>query len=715
MLQKKQILEARIAIAAEAGSRWKERTEARVDIERRLRAGGPAAADRESDVSNFRQRRESMARRATAFAAGGRPIVNERIIGATVDFLDRPGSEAERRAGRPVGRVVQIRGPGYAHLGFGTGFLITPELLLTNHHVLATAGDAAGCGVQFGYEHSDGGLSLGQTFEFQPKRFFVSDKALDYAIVAVSPKSLEGAALPTWSFHPLIATTGKVLIGHPINIIQHPDGGPKQYASTNNEVVDRLEDFLHYRTDTRPGSSGSAGFNAVWEVVVLHHSGVPAMKGDVILNDLGEPWLEEQGDDRIKWIANEGVRVSRILASVRSLTFDDPAKARLRDSILASRTTEGALSGLTGTEKTPAEPVLPDGTSWRPLAAGGATLINVQGNATIHVAPERAPATDVAAAVEGLEGLALAQEKKLVRDPDYGRRRGYDSGFLRGFEVPLPVVRPQRAAELIRDRFGNPQILDYHHFSLTMNRRWLLQMWSAANVDYSPEFQWAPRKAYGNEDWIHDPRLPQSLQIDDAELYKPAEKFDRGHVVRRDDCAWGATWEEAEYANSDTFHWTNCTPQHEGFNQSSKRGLWGRLENHIARASEAVGNRAIILGGPVLDRKRAIPHDFGGGEFLVPLDYWKVVVVQEAGSAKQKSKLRAYAFVLEQESIIKQKGLEGLSREERFAVGDFAAYQHPLAEVGSMTGIVFPDVLLKADAGASLPKGKEIRSLADAA
>jgi hypothetical protein len=48
---------------------------------------------------------------------------------------------------------------------------------------------------------------------------------------------------------------------HHVSIIQHPSGERKQLALRENQLIDVLEDFLHYRTDTAPGSSGSPVFN----------------------------------------------------------------------------------------------------------------------------------------------------------------------------------------------------------------------------------------------------------------------------------------------------------------------------------------------------------------------------------------------------------------------------------------------------------------------
>lgn len=47
-------------------------------------------------------------------------------------------------------------------------------------------------------------------------------------------------------------------------------------------MIEKPGDFLHYRTDTAPGSSGAPVFNDQWQVVALHRAGVWAT------NDAGQ-------------------------------------------------------------------------------------------------------------------------------------------------------------------------------------------------------------------------------------------------------------------------------------------------------------------------------------------------------------------------------------------------------------------------------------------
>lgn len=249
----------------------------------------------------------------------------ERLMGHNdlieVGFLERGAAAA-----RPVGRInVEIPGGG----GFGTGFLVTPDLLMTNNHVLGSPADAAESIVEFDFQEGrDGRLMTPQAFAFDPQRFFVTDKALDFSLVAVQPRGATGAELAAYGFLPLIEHEGKVILGELVNIIQHPNGEPKQLALRENKVVDLLDDFVHYETDTSPGSSGSPVFNDQWEVVALHHSGVPKTDKDGKLIALdGAEWTEARSDAELAWVANEGVRVSRILASLDAQDLTGPAAA----------------------------------------------------------------------------------------------------------------------------------------------------------------------------------------------------------------------------------------------------------------------------------------------------------------------------------------------------------------------------------------------------
>jgi V8-like Glu-specific endopeptidase len=245
----------------------------------------------------------------------------ERIMG-TSDLIEVVFLEAALKVARTVGRV-RVNGPTGMLLGYGTGFLVSPRLLLTNWHVLKTPALAAASVVQFGYETrlGDSAPHEGSFFRLEPNRFFVAEPALDFALVAVAPTGRDGAKLSRFGFNRLVDNDVDLITeGQFSNIIQHPSGQPKQLAFRQNEVVAKPEDFLHYQTDTAPGSSGAPVYNDQWQVVALHRAGVWATNsaGQVLAVD-GSVWREEMGEDRIRWEANEGVRVPRLLARWRSI------------------------------------------------------------------------------------------------------------------------------------------------------------------------------------------------------------------------------------------------------------------------------------------------------------------------------------------------------------------------------------------------------------
>jgi endonuclease I len=128
-----------------------------------------------------------------------------------------------------------------------------------------------------------------------------------------------------------------------INIIQHPGGQMKQVTLDENELIDILDDFLHYESDTMRGSSGSPVFNDQWEAIALHHSGVPQRNEEgKVLSKSGDIWMPLMGNDQIMWLANEGVRISRLVAFLRSQREEfEPAKLALLDVALADSPSTG--------------------------------------------------------------------------------------------------------------------------------------------------------------------------------------------------------------------------------------------------------------------------------------------------------------------------------------------------------------------------------------
>jgi endonuclease G len=341
-------------------ARFTARAEHRHEIEAKLAAGSPLVADTPARVQKriARLAASEMAKATPTIseASPGLPpatmaaTVLERIIG-TSDLMSVTFLELAVRVARTVGRV-QIRSGAGQLRGYGTGFMVAPRLLITNNHVLGNVADARPSRVEFNFQDGlDGATPSSVVLNLDPDTFFATDPTLDYSVVAVRPSS--GEALSSFGFTRLIEQEGKVLVGEYLNIIQHPNGEPKQLALRENRLIDILPQFLHYHTDTAPGSSGSPVFNDQWEVVGLHHSGVPKRdaQGRILTAD-GQVWTPAMGDHKIDWIANEGARVSQILAHVKAIAGLTTAARALRDSLFSASSAGTASPTIDEPERT---------------------------------------------------------------------------------------------------------------------------------------------------------------------------------------------------------------------------------------------------------------------------------------------------------------------------------------------------------------------------
>lgn len=562
----------------------------------------------------------------------------ERLIGQS-DLLDLNYFWRGLIAARSVARIVLRTQSEGRIVGYATGFMVSPRLMLTNQHVFERAEDARYSFAEFADERGLMGESPSPVrFAFAPDDYFDNDADLDFALVAVTTQSMDGGTpLDDFGWLRLNPMQGKELVNEYVSIIQHPGAEPTQIAVRDNQVVEMLPNFLRYRTDTQPGSSGSPVFNDSWQVVALHHSAVP---------DTG-------GANTV--FANEGVRVSALLAHLESKGRDHPL---LRDLLALSRQEKPWDLGVLRKQL---EAPTPRALTKREDRAG-----------TIAPGPDTTAAT------------GPAMPERLQFDADYAGRRGYDPAFL-GVRVDLPDFTAQARGQLV----GLPEDtvwLRYHHFSIATNHGRRLPHVVAANVDYGPARRLdLARKDFGKDQWIADKRLPDNAQTLATDGVYDDPDIDYGHVNRREDNCWGVDEREVIAANADTFHLSNCTPQHKDFNRSNLRGLWGELENQVAKQARAGYPRLTLFAGPVLADSDTpvgrVPRDY-----KVPRQFWKVVVAPADGDGG----LRAYGFLLDQSRAFE-------ASTEEFDPGVFKAYMVPLAHLEALTGVRFPAGLHDAD------------------
>lgn len=94
----------------------------------------------------------------------------ERIINAS-ELMGVSYLYEGARVAQTVGRMI-IRS-GSTVLGYGTGFLVSPNLVLTNNHVLRSRDEATSSLLEMNYrETGDGGISDSLRFQLQPGKFF---------------------------------------------------------------------------------------------------------------------------------------------------------------------------------------------------------------------------------------------------------------------------------------------------------------------------------------------------------------------------------------------------------------------------------------------------------------------------------------------------------------------------------------------------------------
>ena len=237
----------------------------------------------------------------------------------------------------------------------------------------------------------------------------------------------------------------------------------------------------------------------------------------------------------------------------------------------------------------------------------------------------------------------------------------YDPDFLGdGFHVPVLAPICQGALVL------SGRVIDYIHYSLVMHQDRRTALYTAHNIDI------AQRKSVPRTGWDIDLRVNPAYQTDNSAYSN--NPWDRGHLVRRADVAWG-TLEEARDASDSTFYYTNAAPQHERFNQDE----WVALEDWVLDSAGDISSRLCVFTGPIYT---TIDQHFNGTR--IPSAFWKVVVLRDPTAHGED--LTTMGFVMKQNEL--WDNWNGSSTL------DLQLYQVGIVDIGNYAGLDFGEVAM---------------------
>jgi endonuclease G, mitochondrial len=603
----------------------------------------PSASDLGIDVDD-----QSAFELETIVMATGRPVLAIVRDQAQLTFTD-PDSEIWRNrltaaeshllaAARAVGRI-ELEGHELAWVG--TGWLVAPDVIVTNRHVAAEFGRPDGA--QFVFKQSVFGGRMTASIDFLEE--IGRPDELTFRLVKIL--HIEGPSGPDVAFLRVEQLTGE---HRPSPIDLSEDTGDTEfvavigYPARDSRIPDQalMETIFGDVYDKKRLAPGQ--LMAQSSTAVRHDcSTLGGNSGSVVLSlDTGDAvGLHFAGRFLEANFAVPSTVVQQRLESVLSGRRTSPA----RDSVMSD--------------------TRPQRDEQRPAATP-------QGAAQLTaVVPLRLTITIGDAYTEGDRGtpsvaLAGSDEDVVVegRPEDYADREGYVSTFLGDdFDVPLPSVTRNENDVLTFTFNGDREaVLRYEHFSVLMSKRRRMCRYSAVNIDGVERIRMA------RPGWRTDPRIPKTAQIKD-ECYGNAPKFARGHMTRREDPIWGSR-EEATRGNSDSMHVTNVVPQMQTFNG----GIWLDLEDYALFNARQDDMRISVFTGPFL-----LPSDPIKFDVKVPVEFWKVIVFihDETGE------LCATGYTMSQDAFLP---------EDEFVFGTFKTNQQSIAAIEEKAGLSFGEL-----------------------
>ena len=551
--------------------------------------------------------------------------------------------------------------------------------MMTNNHVIADAQAASSASAQFDYQLALDDVPEAITeFKFDPATFFWTspDQELDVSLIAIGPRITGEKPLERFGWTALSSAQDKHAEGDHVTVIEHPEGDYKQIALRENRVIGRGKKgvTLYYAADTLGGSSGSPVFNDDFEMVALHHAGGPR-NDDTLQN--GQPVPDD---------CNEGIRISVIVDALRKR--HDELPEAFRNPLAEALNPPAAATPL---EKAASESAA---ASTEAAAISPTTDIPDLVTADLHL-PRLRISDRVAAPADIVENLltqtlsgpgaiaameeAGALERNDAPDEHYENRTGYVADFL-SVPVPVPTVPAGLLAKCAvpkgLQRSAANVLLPYNRFSLVVRADRRMPLFTIVNID-GRRLRSVNRntgQVETTETWYQDPRLKDGDQLEQPIFDAQHPRiFDRGHMVRRIDPAWGSP-STAKVASDDTFHFTNCCPQIMAFNQH----LWQGIEEYARANAGAEKLKITVITGPVFGKT---DPDYRG--IKVPREFWKIVVRVSDTDAK----LRTTGLLANQNDGLAKAFGDG---NEAFTdVGKVVAFQKSIAAIEKLSGMSF--------------------------
>ncbi|MCB1023865.1 MAG: trypsin-like peptidase domain-containing protein [Acidobacteria bacterium] len=197
-----------------------------------------------------------------------------------------------------VARIELADGKGIGTAGLFNGKDFFPDidqmLCVTNSHVVSASPGDSGLPPNKVRINIQG---IAEVFEVDKVVWSSPQRDLDVSFLSLkgTPRSV-----------PLPVSQSAAAMADPaprVYVIGHPNGRDLEISLNDSRMVGANERYVHYRTPTEPGSSGSPVFDQYgWEVVAIHHGG-----SDDLPRIDGAPGTYQ---------ANEGIAVSAIREAI---------------------------------------------------------------------------------------------------------------------------------------------------------------------------------------------------------------------------------------------------------------------------------------------------------------------------------------------------------------------------------------------------------------